>query len=201
MAASRKPAPEAAPAVREVAREPVREAAGSVMGHNQPPRGRASAIGRDGMPIWRHGSPHDGHDKFNASDVEPAGWKYQWKAYTVLNEPDTAYQGKLRSAGWTPVMADVHPGRWMPLGHKGPIIVDGLMLMETPMELYLEAVNEEKRMAAEKVNRSRAQHGLAPVTPGVDQGHHGVRQNTFVRSQVETGADIPRPKYERQPID
>lgn len=199
MAASRKPA---AAEAREPVREAVREAVGSVMGHNQPPRGRASAIGRDGNPIWRHGSPNEGYDKFAVPlEIIPPGWVYQWKAYTVLNEPDTAYQGKLRAAGWTPVMADVHPGRWMPIDHKGPIIVDGLMLMETPEALYIEAENEQKRLAADKVNRSRQQHGLAPVTPGIDQGHHGVRQNTFVRTQVESGADIPRPKYERQPVD
>ncbi len=201
MAASRKPAPEAAAPVREAVREPVREAAGSVMGHNQPPRGRAVALDRDGNPMWRHGAPGAGHDKYSVKDIEPTGWCYEWKAHTVLNQPDPQYSGRLRDAGWLPVMADRHPGRFHPLDYKGPIILDGLMLMETPGVLKEEAMRDDARMAADKVNRSRQQHGLAPASQGIDQGHHGVRQNTFARTQVEAGSDIPRPRYERQPID
>ncbi len=85
--------------------------------------------------------------------------------------------------------------------YKGPILVDGLMLMEIPLALYQEAQMEEKRMAADKVNRSRQQHGLAPATPTVDTDTRGVRQNTFVRTSRDDGADIPRPKYDRQPVD
>lgn len=201
MAASKKPAAVDEPVAREPAREQVRQAAGSVIGHNHPPRGRAVAIGRDGQPIWRHGAANAGHDKYDVSDIQPPGWCYEWKAHTVLNQPDPQYAGRLRSAGWTPVMAEAHPGRFHELSYVGPIIVDGLMLMETPMQLKEEAILEERRMAADKVDRSRQQHGLAPATPGIDTSNRGVRQNTFVRSQVEDGSEIPRPKYERQPID
>lgn len=201
--AFRKPAAGSAPAQDAApAREPAREEVRPGIGHNQPPRGRAVAIGRDGQPIWRHGVAQDGFDKYAIpADMVPPGWVYQWKAVTVLNEERHQYIGELRSKGWTPVMADVHPGRFMPLDHKGPIIMDGLMLMETPYDLWEEASNDEKRVAADKVNRARANHGLAPASNTVATDTLGDRRNTFVRSGLDTGADIPRPKYDRQPIE
>lgn len=184
-------------AVREEVREEVRPG----IGHNRPPAGRAVAIGRDGQPIWRHNSVH-GSDKYAIpAEMIPPGWVYQWKAATVLNEERHQYMGELRAAGWTPVMAEAHPGKYMPLGHKGPIMVEGLMLMETPEELWAEANREEARKAADQVQRKMGAHGLAPATSTVSTDSLGDRRNTFVRKSVDTGADIPRPKYDRQPID
>lgn len=185
------------------AREAVREEVRPGIGHNRPPAGRAVAVGRDGQPIWRHNAANGPSvDKYAIPpDMIPPGWVYQWKRATLLNEEQHQYMGQLRAAGWTPVMAEAHPGMYMPLGHKGPIMVDGLMLMETPEELWQEAVNDEKRRAADEVDRKMRAHGMAAATPTVSTDSLGDRRNTFVRKSIDPGVDIPRPKYDRTPID
>ncbi len=191
--------PEPAAAVREEVREEVRPG----IGHNRPPAGRAVAVGRDGQPIWRHNSMHGpGVDKYAIpAEIIPPGWVYQWKRFTLLNDEQHQYMGQLRANGWTPVMAEVHPGMYMPLGHKGPIVVEGLMLMETPEELHREALRDEEQRAAEQVNTKMRAHGLAAASNTVSTDSLGDRRNTFVRKSIDPGVDIPRPKYDRTPID
>lgn len=196
-------------AAAPVAEAPAEEAAG--VGHNsrhaarhemRVPNNRAVAIGRDGKPIWRHGSAVHNEDQFAIPDgIRPDGWSWEWKRYTVLNEPQVAYQAKLSHVGWTYVMAESYPGVFMPVDKVGPIIRDGMVLMERPEALTEEAKREEKRAADDRISRSRQQHGLAPVSGGVDTDTRAARANTFVKVARDTGLDIPRPTYDRQPID
>lgn len=171
------------PAVREDIREPNME--------------RGVAIGRDGKPIRR---VKVSHDKFHVDpSIVPDGWAYQWKRWTVFNQEDPSYQAELARAGFTPVPAERHSGYFLPPEKTGAIIIDGLMLMERPMALEIEAREEERATANAQVNGSRRQFGFSPVAPGFegpDRSHNAaVRHNSFARTAYEQ-VNEPKPKYD-----
>ncbi len=62
--------------------------------------------------------------------LAPDGMTYQWKRISVNGQPDYSNQAMLEQRGWAIVSQQRHDGRWMPLGTQGPIIVNGLALME-----------------------------------------------------------------------
>lgn len=101
-------------------------------------------------------------DKFHidASSI-PEGTSYEWKRHTVYGQEDPSYNVMLREQGWEPVSADRHP-ELVSDGYSGPIIRDGQILMERPMELTREAQEEDRAMAREVVNVKKQQIGQAP---------------------------------------
>ena len=125
----------------------------------------------------------------------------QWKMYSVMGDEQTyiGYQADLYRAGWRAVMHDRHPGLFAPLGATGAIRMRGQQLMETPIELWLEAKAEEKAAADAQKNGAEQQFGLAPRAPGFEgpreSNHPFVRQNTGIRQTVER-VDLPAPKYD-----
>ena len=89
-------------------------------------------------------------DKFWAPKA-PAGWTYEWKMRSVMNEEQSHYIVELSRNGWEPVPLSRHP-EMMPQGWKGDTIeVEGLMLMERPAVLTQEDRAEEARLAREAV--------------------------------------------------
>ncbi len=173
-----------------MARSPAKTAAAPAsapeMSPNVPRDGRAVVMGRDGKPIYRGVAPGQsmaGHDMFDiAAQYQPPGWVYEWKRYSTLNQPDHTYQAQIqRVGGWTPVQNERHPGVWLPEDHKGSIIIDGLILMERPVELHREAVRDLKAQADEKVRRSKVERGLQAATAGVDTNTAAARNASFVR--------------------
>jgi hypothetical protein len=186
-------AAEAAVETRAKAREPARDA----------PAGRAVALGREGNPIWRQ-SAGMGGDKFHIpAEIIPPGWSYELKRFSVWGKEDPGYMNGLGHVGWTPVMAETHPGVFLPLDAKGHIVREGMILMERPLVLTKEAQAEEYRTAIDKVNRAKAPLLSTQGAHGVDTRVPGVQANTFVRSTHDSGADIPRPSYDhvRTPVD
>lgn len=174
----------------------------------QPPPGRAVALDRDGNPIWRH-TPQGGTDPFAIDPViMPAGWVYEWKRYSVMNQPDHTYHAKLHRSGWRPVHADKHDGVFLPPGTTGSIIVDGLILMEIPVALYGEAKQDEKRAADDVMRKARTERGLQipQGTQGVTTGTAAAQGATFINvtrafasaEDKEALASIPRPAYPRE---
>ncbi len=178
---------------------------------NIPRDGRAITIGRDGKPLYRQSNI--GVDIFAlAASVQPPGWVYEWKRYSVMNSPDYTYQAQIqRVGGWTPVPNDRHPGVWLPPDHKGAIIIDGLQLMERPVELHIEAMNEAKREADGRVKRAKVERGLQAASSGIDTNTPAARGASFVREgrlldggvgkDGKTDADAimeARPTYDRQ---
>ena len=162
--------------VREDVREPIRE-------------GAARAMGRDGKLLSRKrgGNP----DRFFVpTDIIPTGWSYEWKTETLLGEEQTAHQMHMAENGWTPVMADRHPGLFMPSGYTGPIRRDGLVLMERPVELTQEARAEEYAAAQQLMQAQKEQLGLA-LPSGFDQRHPGARPQ--VNRSYEP-SDVARPR-------
>jgi hypothetical protein len=154
--------------------------------HFAPRDGRAVVIGRDGKPIYRGVAPGQASgttDVYNiAAKYQPPGYVYEWKRYATLNAPDYSYHAEVqRVGGWAPVQNERHPGVWLPPDHKGAIIINGLMLMERPIELHREALREEKNAADEKVRHAKTSRGLQAASNGVDTNTPEARAASFVK--------------------
>lgn len=173
------------------------------------PMGRAVALGRDGKPIWRQVAIN-GEDPYAIDQsIVPDGWVYEWKRYSIYNQVQTSYQTSLQRIGkWTPVLKESHDGIFDSPGVKGTIIHEGLILMERPLSLHIEAQNEEKALTAEKTRRAKQDRGLAPANAGVSTTNQQARSATFIRQEAlslaemeEVAANRPKYDYERQSID
>lgn len=200
---SSNPRPASAPA----APAPVREA--QLGAEIRPPQGRAVALGRDGKPIWRQVAIN-GEDPYSIDpSLIPDGWIYEWKRYSIYNQVQASYQTSLQRIGkWTPVLKESHDGIFDAPGVKGTIIHEGLMLMERPLSLHVEAQNEEKALTAEKTRRAKQDRGLAAANTGVSTTNEQARSATFIRQEAlslaemeEIAANRPKYDYERQSID
>lgn len=170
------------------------------------PRGRAVATGRDGKPVYRQITSSQSADPYAIPpEIVDPGWVYQWKRYSVYNQPDHTNMATLALGGWTPVPADRHDGRFLPPGTRGNIIRDGLILMERPLVLQKEAEAEEKRAADHAMRSAKSTRGLAaPAGAGVDTDTPAARAASFVRQvaataeDIEAMAQVPRGNYERE---
>jgi hypothetical protein len=179
----------------------------------KPPAGRAVAIGRDGQPIWRHTSGLVTDNYAIDPALVPPGWVYEWKRYSVMGSVDHSYHAQLARVGWTPVLASVHDGVFLPPGTTGAIIRDGLILMERPMELHEEAQAEVKRAATDVMRKARSERGLqVPAgTAGVSTQTPEARGASYVnesrvfanKEDMEALSQIPKAayEYERNTID
>ena len=115
-------------------------------------------------------------------DIVPDGFVYQWHRTEVFGQPDHKSITNAERNGWKAVPASRHPGRWMPTGYEGPIIVEGQQLMELPenaaynraRKLYLRA-KAQKQAGAEML-------GQAPQGTG-PRSHPGVKPT--VRTSME----------------
>lgn len=154
------------------------------------PTDRAVAYSRDGKPIWRHRS--SGENRLHVDPkLIPEGWSWEWKRYTTYNAPDPGYQAALARDGWEPVKAENFPGVFLPVEQTGPIIIDGLILMERPASLTEEARLEEKRKADAAIG---SQFGIT-LPNGVAPGNlASAPQQTFVRRHQEV--NMPRPQLD-----
>lgn len=121
------------------------------------------------------------NDPFRVDNI-PDGMSYEWKRVTVYGKGDPTYDVLMREQGWEPVASARHP-ELVADGHIGPIIRDGLMLMERPVELTEEAMAEDRNAARAAVSVKKQQLGEAPA-------------GTFERNVTEV-----RKSYEPMPID
>ena len=176
--------PAAKPAAPAVAQPP--GAAPAAAQHFAPRDGRAVVIGRDGKPIYRGVAPGQASGQTDmysiAAQYAPPGWVYEWKRYATLNQPDYTYQAQVkRVGGWAEVMNDRHPGVWLPPELKSAIIIDGLILMERPVELHREALMEQKAAADGAVRKAKTERGLQAASAGIDTSTPEARGASFVK--------------------
>lgn len=163
-------------------REPQRESV------RTPGRGRQEVVGRDGKLLSRKRGGNT--DKFHIpAELIPDGWSYEWKRESLYGQEDTANMMHAAENGWTPVMAEAHPGMFMPSGYTGPIRRDGLVLCERPMELTEEARAEEREAARQLNQAQQEQLGLA-MPSGFNNRHAGVRPRL---EREYLPADVSRP--------
>jgi hypothetical protein len=126
-------------------------------------------------------------DKYHVdAGAIPEGMSYEWKTVSVFGKEDQTYSTMLREQGWDPVEASRHPDM-VSADHVGPIIRDGLMLMERPIELTREAQEEDRDAAREVINIKKQQMGDAPA--GTLPREHPNLKNSI------------RTSYEALPID
>lgn len=88
------------------------------------------------------------------------GRSVEWKRHSLLGQEDPFYALNLKSVGWEPVQAYQFPGL-MPIGYKGPIIRDGMMLYERPQELTDEARREQLEAAFDVIRTTERRLGMA----------------------------------------
>lgn len=105
----------------------------------------------------RNRSSNNTIDEFNIPrHLYPDGTDLEWKMESVTGKEFPQYQVKMHEQGWRPVDASVIP-ELVPHGYKGAIRRDGLVLMERPMELTLEARAEAYQNAQREVRIKEAQ--------------------------------------------
>jgi hypothetical protein len=88
----------------------------------------------------------------------------EWKRVSNKGEEDPFYIARMREQGWEPVNPLDHPD-WVPVppGYDKPnIIKSGLMLMERPMSLTLEARAEERLNARNQIIEAEERLGKTP---------------------------------------
>lgn len=109
------------------------------------------------------GNIPDGDDQFYIDpDKIPSGWDYGWKVHTVLGKEFPERQIAMASAGWEAVPASRHP-EMMPAGSThSTILREGLILMERPLELTIEARTRDLKTARRQVKAKEEQLGETP---------------------------------------
>ena len=122
----------------------------------------------------------DNRDKFWAPRP-PDHYDYQWKRRTIYNQEDPSYQVELARNGWEPVPLNRHPDM-MPKGWPGNVIeIEGLVLMERPLVLTIEARQREGRSAREAVATKEAQLGASRTG---DLGRREVQRFSKTREAI-----------------
>lgn len=107
----------------------------------------------------------DSEDKFYINpEIIPEGWSYEWKRHTTFGKEDPAYQVSLRRTGWDPVPVYRHPelmpAKW---NQSDAITRDGMVLMERPMEITIEARERDRKNARDAVRQKEQQLRGAPA--------------------------------------
>lgn len=154
------------------------------------PPGRKVALGRDGKPIWRQKTATT--DPFHIDErIIPDDWSYEWKRRSVYGWEDTQHQVTLGLNGWTPVPAERHDGMFMAPGAKGAIERDGMILMERPLELTLEAKIEEKQKADRQYISSHETIGHKHMSGPLGETHKA----TVTRKVEAIAGDAPKYDY------
>jgi hypothetical protein len=129
-------------------------------------------------------------DKFDIpesmkADFAARGMDVQWKRETVYGARDPSYEVFMREQGFDPVDSSRFP-EYVAEGASGPIRRDGMMLMERPMELTLEAKLEERQAADDAVRIKTEQLTGAP--DGQFQRHRADGSSTVsINRTIERG--------------
>lgn len=90
-------------------------------------------------------------------DIIPAGWSWEWKRYSVLNEIQHSHINALKRTGWEFVSAKKYPSL-VPAGATEEIIVRrGNALMERPETITKMMAARDQRMAVAQMETKAAQ--------------------------------------------
>ena len=121
-------------------------------------------------------------------DQVPEGLSYEWKRWTVVGEEQAYYISQMRHQGWEVVSPRAHP-HWFPPGFSEPhIIRGGLILMERPIELTNEAIEERRQMATRQINEAEERLGRTP-------------KDTLTREHPDTKPRVEKGMFRPVPIE
>jgi hypothetical protein len=160
------------------------------------------AMGRNGKIVRRSSVTDDGNKYFVPEEIVAAhleeGFTLEWKRVEVLGKTQDSYIAQTARGGWEPVMAERWPGRFLPEGQTGAIVVDGLMLMERPQVLTDEAIREDKANARNAANAQRDKLGIKGLPAGYEDPNQNkgaaLQRTRFVRQTIEP-VEGTKPKY------
>lgn len=112
--------------------------------------------------------------------IVPAGFTYEWKCHEVygMSKGGTS-PAQLERMEFAPVLAEDHPGYFMPNGHKGPVIRDGQGLYKMESPLYGLRARYNKLQARRQVQDQEQVLGIAPAG-------HGPRDHPALRPTIKT---------------
>lgn len=108
--------------------------------------------GRNGELLTRSNRTNARQDQFDlplsmVRDAEQNGYTYQWQPVTCYGQELPAQVNAMLENGWRAVPSLRCDGWYHPKGYQGPIVRDGQMLMERPIELTQQAINDGIRAA------------------------------------------------------
>lgn len=174
--------------LREPAHEPLRTARTS---------NKVEVLGRNGELLSRRRTQTG--DIFDIPPkIVPEGWEYQWCAVSVTGNAEILLDQNLMFAenGWRSVPADRHPGRYMPVGHKGGIVRGGQLLMERPKALCDEARFDDVQAAKQLIsdrNDSLKLHGVRKqMGDGFEMSGKYRGTGGGIRMQIDKSLDVLR---------
>ena len=127
------------------------------------------------------------------------GCDVQWVVDSVLGQPAVARRQAFEVNAWEPVTPDMFDGAFEGMftrkGHQGEIHFEGLVLMYRPMELTLEAREEDKaaQLGALAAQRSMVMNGIIPgLGNGMDAMHPTAAPKQTFRREVRAPMDVPK---------
>lgn len=129
-------------------------------------------------------------------ELIPDGMDYQWVTDSVFGQPFSGRRASFERKGWIAVPAERHNGMFTPKGAKGEINVDGLVLMERPLEFSIRARNKDKQRARDQVRAKEMQiSGGQAIQTAFDTQHPSARAANKVGKAYEP-YNGPRAQYE-----
>lgn len=143
---------------------------------DRPPQHNASAGEREPMRDAVHEQPRTRTRMGRHSVMDdpyhipkewiPEGWSVEWKRFSVHGMEDDFYIAQMRRQGWEPVDPRTCPPslrQLVPDGYDKPnLIKAGQLLMERPIHLTLEAVQERAQMGRQQVTEAEERLGRTP---------------------------------------
>ncbi len=120
-------------------------------------------------------------DKFHIpANLIPPDVSLNWKRYGTINQPDDQYLASQRMNGWEPAQAEEFPVIAARYGiTKGAILVEGMLLMERPMQLTEDAIRDDKEAAGARVAGVRESLVSGPTATGMFERGKGDVTRTY----------------------
>lgn len=160
-------------------------------------RARTVIMGRDGELLSRR--HEDSTDQFELPHeftemAEAEGWCYEWKTENVTGKDQLTYQARLQANGWRPVPNSRIPGIYAHEGDEGPVRYDGMILMERPLALTIEAREDDHRRATDQVRMKHDSWGVNSKNRDVFDPNTPMARSFTVAPRT-TGAEVSDPNW------
>lgn len=127
------------------------------------------------------------------ADQIPEDSSYQWNNYTVFGQSNPHYSAFMGMQGWEPVPTRRHPNLMPPGTHDdAPIIVKGQILVERPIELTQEALQEQLDKARGEVLAKEEQLYGAPKGTLPRARANGSNEFIAINKEIERGQPVKR---------
>ena len=182
-----------------------REAAAARSAPSQARSGtRKQYAGRNGEVRTR--SVRQGVDQFEIAErLKEPGWDYMWGTERIYGNNDIVrrHNNEFYQAGWRPVMATGRfNGEFAPPDYTGHVTVGDSALYERPMEMTLEAREEELKKARQQM-RDRDQSLMGgkanlrgSLAPGMEMSNRYRGTGADLRMSIDPALDAPPPSHQ-----